>query len=109
MATYKANCIYGGYYQKEVNVHVDGRLEWIPNGQCGWVYRDGWYYLISYESVIFGYRDGQVRFTPWSDLYGTASPDYSATTRKHVGAFCKEFCPEYTYHDIKRMYYEQLV
>ena len=26
---------------------------------------------------------------------------YSATTRKQIGYFCKEYLPEYSYHDMK--------
>lgn len=103
MKFYKAHCQYG-YYCKEVSVMVNGALSLMPYAQAGYVVHGDVVWLVSYESFIFGYNrsTGAIHFE-----LTDAAPDYSRTTAKHVGAFCKEFCPQYTYHDIKRMYYEQ--
>lgn len=103
MKSYTAHCQYG-YFGKEVNVMVDGRLDRMPYAQAGYVIDGDIVWLVSYESYIFGYntRTGDVTFT-----VSDAAPDYSRTTAKHVGAFCHQFCPQYSYYDIKRMYYEQ--
>ena len=103
MAIYNANCIYG-YYGKQVTVVVDGRLSLQPYAQAGWKQYGDWCALISYESEIFRYNEltGEVSFE-----FSDAAPDYSRTTARHVSSFCKEFCPEYDYYSIKRMYYNR--
>ena len=107
MPIYQANWIYG-YFQKQVPVIVSKRLEYCPHGQCGAYVQniDGktWIHLYSYESIILSYcpNENLISFD-WS----TASPDYSRTTAKHVGAFCKEYIPCMSYHSIKKLWYDE--
>ena len=59
--------------------------------------------------------DGSVFFTSYSTdviyideagwLY--VSGLYSATTRKQIGYFLKEYVPSLTYYDIKKLYYKR--
>lgn len=58
------------------------------------IYDDGTIELISYYTrVITITPDGKIECT------GT----YSATTRKHIGYFCREYLPRCTYYDIKKI------
>lgn len=83
--------IVDGYFVKTVT--YDERLEFCPNGSCGKDYTDnGDVILMSYTTPVAG-----VDHTGYAWCTGT----YSATTRKHIGAFAKEF--GLTYHDFKAM------
>lgn len=92
MKSYKT--IYGS------TQYVDERLKYCPYGQCGMAKSsDGAIHLISYHKLVASIsRDG------WFMCYGL----YSATTRKHIGAFLKEYAPNLTYHDAKHCYEEGL-
>lgn len=108
MKTYKARCVYG-YYEQNKMVSVDKRLEYCPNGQCG--VRFGQYVtnsdlvvntveLISYESrILVLHRERRLLVIDGDCINATAT--YSATTRKHVAAFLKEYVANITYYDIK--------
>ena len=88
MTSYK--CIIG-YRQK--TVHVDKRLKYCPHGSCGVVIsQDGSVHLISYET-----RVNSIDASGKLDCSGT----YSATTRKHLGAFLKEYAPNLNYYSAK--------
>lgn len=85
--------IIDGY--RERVMHYDDRLDYCPHGSCGKVYdrlcQITW--LVSYSTdVAYVDRNG------WAGCLGT----YSATTRKHIGAFAKEY--GVSYHDFKRAY-----
>lgn len=53
--------------------------------------------FVSYTTAVIFiiYRDGK-RFI---ECTGT----YSATTRKQIGYFCREYLPEYCYYDMKKI------
>ena len=105
MKTYKARCVYG-YYEKIVEVVVDKRLKYCPYGQCGvriHVNKDESceYRLISYQSTILIYKPKIHSLIIDGDKEITAHANCTATTRRHVSAFLKEYIPSLTYHDIK--------
>ena len=61
---------------------------------------DGSVVFISYNTdVIYIDKDG------WLYVSGL----YSATTRKQIGYFLKEYVPALTYQDIKMLYYKHLM
>ena len=83
--------IVDGYFIKTVT--YDERLEFCPYGSCGKVYTaDGDVVLVSYTTSVAG-----VDHNGFAWCNGT----YSATTRKHIGAFAKEY--GLTYQDFKAM------
>ena len=94
MTEYKANCTYGGYYQKNVKVWVSRKLSYMPYAQAGVRFYPGKVQLVSYETIVAEIVDG------WVFCYGT----FSASTRRHIGAFCKEFLPGFSYQDMKMLY-----
>ena len=61
--------------------------------------------------------DGSVVFTSYStdviyidkDGWLYVSGLYSATTRKQIGWFLNEYAPAFSYQDIKRLYYSNLM
>lgn len=73
--------IVDGYIMKTVT--YDKRLEYCPYGSAGIINQaDGGIVMVSYTTPVCGITaDG------WAWCSGT----YSATTRKHIGAFCKEY------------------
>ena len=93
MTTYKANCMEG-YYQYERYVTVDKRLDNMPYAQAGIISRPDGSQLVSYETIVAEIVDN------WLHVYGT----FSASTRRHIGAYLKEVAPSLCYHDAKRAY-----
>lgn len=77
-------------------VEVSCKLKYMPTATAGInLYMNGQVELMSYEtSVISIDADG------WLTCTGT----YSATTRKHIGAFLKEWAPLLSYYDAKTAY-----
>lgn len=76
--------IIDGYYEK--SVMYDKRLQRCPYGSCGIVQIDpNIIAMISYTTKVIEFNTK----TGWVICTGT----YSATTRKHIGAFCKEYLP----------------
>ena len=73
------------------------KLKNHPYAQCSVrVYDDGSIIFTSYNTdVIYIDEDG------W--LYVTGL--YSATTRKQIGYFLKEYLPAFSYQDIKDLYF----
>ena len=61
------------------------------------LYDDGSIALISYVTNVASIVNG------WVTVHGL----YSMTTRKHLGAFAKEYCRT-TYHTLKKCYNENL-
>ena len=89
MATYRANCVYGDYVQKDVTVRVDRRLKYMPYAQAGYrIYMDESYIvLVSYETDVIAI-DLTRKIMQCTGLY-------SRTTRKHIGAFLREMAELY--------------
>lgn len=90
MYTKKVN---DGYFQKVVT--YDKRLKYCPYGSAGVIKsEDGSIHLCSYTTRVISIDpDGFMEVT------GT----YSATTRKHIAAFLKEYAPCFSYHDAKEL------
>ena len=85
------------YYRK--SVYYDHDLPDCPYGSCGYSINDnGEYILTSYITNVCGYNPKENKI--W--CIGT----FSATTRKHIGAFAKlinsRFGTHFTYYDFKR-------
>ena len=95
---YIAHC-QSGYYAYDRAVNVAKKLDRMPYAQAGIIYYDnGDPALISYETKVCEIVEG------WLHCYGT----FSATTRKHIGAFLREVAPSVTYHDAKRCYMDDI-
>lgn len=95
MAIYKARLVIG-YYEKVVEVVVDRRLREMPHAQCGVrIDGHGGITFVSYDTEV-------ITIDPMGWL--TCTGTYSATTRKQMGKFLKEYAPNVTYHDAKRCY-----
>lgn len=77
-------------------VEVTCRLKHMPTATAGFnIYIDGRVELVSYETTVISIdADG------WLTCTGT----YSATTRKHIVAFMKEWAPLLSYYDAKAAY-----
>lgn len=74
--------IIDGYYEKRVT--YDKRLAYCPYGSCGACFApDGSILLISYTTKVI-----EISPEGWTICTGT----YSATTRKHIGAFFERIC-----------------
>ena len=104
MTTYKARCI-NGYRETIRTVTVDRRLSAMPSAQAGIIdhvdtYDNAHHYrgripghtLISYDTIAA---------TLTADGILTVSCLCSVSTRKHVSAFLREFCPSICYQDAK--------
>lgn len=88
--------VLDGYYYKTVS--YDKKLAYCPYGSCGVVFNDNGVHLVSYTTLVCSI-----------DKMGflTCTGTYSATTRKHIGAFLKEYAPKFCYHDAKKAYENQ--
>ena len=77
------------------------KLKNHPYAQCSVrVLLDGSIVFTSYNTdVIYIDKDG------WLYVSGL----YSATTRKQIGYFLKEYVPAFTYQFIKMLYYKRLI
>ena len=85
--------IIDGYLEKTVT--YDKRLQYCPHGSCGVVFNDYGTHLISYTTLVCSIdHDG------WLTCTGT----YSQTTRKHIGAFIREYAPMLSYYSAKHCY-----
>ena len=95
MASYVAHEVFGGCYAKDTRQYVNKRLDKMPSAQAGIIFNAGGTHLISYTTLV-------CTITPegWLSCTGT----YSATTRKHIGAFMREFAPHMSYYDAKACY-----
>lgn len=68
------------------------KLQYCPYGKCYAVFDEyGAISLVSYSTTVI-----VIDPSGWLTCSGT----YSATTRKHIGAFMKEFTP-FSYHTAK--------
>lgn len=89
---YTKKIIYG-YYKKTVT--YDDRLKYCPYGSCGVVFNEYGTHLISYTTLVCSIDKAG---------FLTCTGTYSATTRKHIGAFLKEYAPKLCYYDAKKAY-----
>ena len=85
--------IIDGYYEKKVT--YDDRLKYCPYGSCGVIFNDYGVHLISYTTLVCS-------ISPEGFL--SCSGTYSNTTRKHIGAFLKEYAPMLNYYNAKHCY-----
>ena len=91
MYTKKVN---NGYFATTVT--YDKRLKYCPYGSCGVVeLYDGTIRLVSYTTVVC-----ELTVDGWLTCTGT----YSATTRKHIGAFMREYGRGLGYESAKQCY-----
>lgn len=99
MTSYKCNRYYGDIFERQAIVQVDKRLASMPAAQAGIIEReDGSILLISYATVAADIdKDGNL----------TISCLCSATTRKHVSAFLKEYCPGISYQTAKALFADE--
>ena len=97
MTTYKANCSEG-YYEYTRFVTVDKKLDRMPYAQAGILKRGDAVQLVSYETIVCEVVNG------WLHCYGT----FSASTRRHIGAFLKEVAPRLSYYDAKACYLDDV-
>ena len=89
MTSYECVC---GEYRIERRAWVDKRLSEHPSSQCGVIVnKDGTHFISYVTHVITIDNDG------WLSCTGT----YSATTRKQIGWFLREYAPRLCYHDAK--------
>lgn len=93
---YKAREVFGGYYERITEVHVDARLKLMPYAQCGVRFDDNvGVHFISYSTEVI---------TVDPDGWLTCSGTYSQSTRKQIGRFLSEYYPHISYQLVKRLY-----
>lgn len=93
------DCRDGYYYVK--NVYRDRPLKYRPCGQCGILENDETIALQSYTTTVLVLN----KMTGW--LYCTGL--YSNTTRRHIGLWLKEVCPNVSYYTIKKCYNDGMI
>lgn len=93
MTTYTAKCS-SDYHTYTRFVTVDKKLDNMPYAQAGILKKGDDVQLVSYETIVCEIVGG------WLHCYGT----FSASTRRHIGAFMKEVAPQLCYYDAKRCY-----
>ena len=98
---YNARCL-NGIFERIERVYVDRRLLYMPAAQAG---------IINHVDTFNGPRPGYTLMsyaTPAATLSDTGILTVdclcSASTRRHVSAFLKEFCPHISYYDAKAAY-----
>ena len=85
--------ILNGYFY--VTMQYDKALAFMPSASAGVCFQDGCIYLVSYATPVI-----KIDENGWLTCTGT----YSATTRKHISAFAKEYADGLNYYDIKASY-----
>ena len=95
--TYAGKEVFG-YFEYDYSMTVDKRLSHCPYGQCGVIFTENGVDLYSYTTMVISIKDN------W--LYCTGT--YSATTRKHIGCFLKEYAPRISYYTVKQCYYDNM-
>lgn len=98
MTTYECNSIFGDIYGRREKVMVTKRLEKMPYAQAGVIEREDAIILVSYSTVAACIEND------WLSV----SCLCSATTRKHVSAFLKEYAPSIGYYTAKNLYLNDL-
>ena len=75
--------------------YVEKKLKYCPYGSCKVrVYEDGKIQLISYCTMVIEIDENG---------YILCTGTYSATTRKHIGCFLKEYASNLCYYDMKKI------
>ena len=85
--------IVDGYFTKTVT--YDAHLQYCPNGSCGVVFNENGVHLISYTTLVCSINNHG---------FLSCTGTYSATTRKHISAFLKEYAPNMNYYDAKKCF-----
>ena len=88
------DCVDGIYVTR--NVYRDRPLKYCRYGSCGVLETENDIFLQSYTTIVLRLN----KKSGW--LYCTGT--YSATTRKHIGLWLKEFCPDVSYQMMKNCY-----
>lgn len=70
-----------------------------PYAQCSVINSNGWTILTSYEADVI-----MIDSSGWLYVNGL----YSATTRKHIGYFLKEYVPQLSFQPVKKLYEDNL-
>ena len=96
MVQYECNAIYGDIFGRREKVKVNRKLKNMPYAQAGILEREDGTHLISYSTLVCS-----VDKNGWL----TCGWNYSATTRKHIGAFGREM--GFTYQDAKRCFEQE--
>lgn len=93
-------------YTKPVNdnyrtttVQYHKRLQYCPYGSAGIIINNDGINLVSYTTFVC---------TIDNNGFLTCTGTYSATTRKHINAFLKEYAPKLSYYDAKRCYTDNI-
>ena len=97
MVTYECNAIYGDIFGRREKVRVTRKLKNMPYAQAGVMETENSTDLISYATNVCS-----VDKNGWLTCYW----NYSAATRKHIGAFGKEM--GFTYQDAKRCFDKEI-
>ena len=87
--------IVDGYVKKTVT--YDERLKYCPYGSAGVVFNANGIHLVSYTTTVCSIDNNG---------FLSCTGTYSSTTRKHIGAFLKEYAPNLSYQDVKKAYLE---
>lgn len=91
--TYTCNRTFGDIYGRTATVTVDRRLKLMPSAQAGVIENAEGTHLISYATNVL-----TVDPEGWMTCNGT----YSASTRRHINRFLKEYeIPYITYQTAK--------
>lgn len=85
--------VLDGYYYTTVT--YDKRLQHCPYGSCGVVFTNNAIHLVSYTTVVCSIDNNG---------FLSCTGTYSATTKKHIGAFLKEYAPNLNYYNAKHCY-----
>ena len=85
--------IIDGYFEK--TVCYDKNLAYCPYGSAGVIIDGENIHLISYTTRVC---------TIDAEGFLSCTGTYSATTRKHIGAFLKEYAKNLCYYDAKNAY-----
>lgn len=88
MVTYECNAIFGDIFGRREKVRVTRKLKNMPYAQAGVMETENSTDLISYATNVCS-----VDKSGWLTCYW----NYSASTRKHIGAFGREM--GFTYQD----------
>lgn len=90
--------VSNGYVK--VVVSYDASLKYAPSAQCGVVFgENSVVHFISYTTRVI-----TIDSNGWLTCTGT----YSATTRKQIGRFLKEYAPMISYQMVKKVYEDEM-
>jgi hypothetical protein len=88
--------IKSGYHFE--NVVYDSALKYEPSASAGVVNHEGKdFSLVSYTTSVINAHYDEAEDCYYLECTGT----YSATTRRHIGAFLREYFPAISYYTMK--------